>query len=218
MIKNVIFDLDGTLVDSVAGIEFALKEAINWVLPGKSFQAKDLKRRLGPPINQIITKLLPNISDDTILKIDQQFRLIYDQDGWKKTRLFDSTIETLIGLSRKKVGMFVATNKPSIPTGQILALTGVTPFLADFISPDFNGKKTQDKSDLVYILIKKHGLRPYNTLMVGDTINDAQSAQSCGLDFAFAAYGYGNISDFGEYFLRYILNRPIDLLNQLVKG
>lgn len=191
MIENVIFDLDGTLVDSVEGIEFSLKGAINLVFPVSKININNIKSRMGPPIEQITKDLIPQISKKDIIKITHQFRLIYDSVGWKKTRLFDSAKDTLKVLARKRISIFVATNKPKKPTGKILKLTRVERFLTDSISPDSNGKISRTKRDLMFFLINKYRLRPNNTLMVGDSIEDAQSAHLCALDFAFAAYGYG---------------------------
>jgi phosphoglycolate phosphatase len=215
MIESVIFDLDGTLVDSVEGIEFALKEAIQLSLPDQKFQINDLGKRLGPPIYQIIKQILPNIPSDVIKKIEQQFRIIYDNDGWKKTRLFDTMEYTLIGLLNNKISMFVVTNKPSMPTSMILTMTGLTPYLTDFLSPDFDGIKSYNKIALVNMLIEKHGLNRNNTLMVGDTVSDAQSAQLCDVAFIFAGYGYGHISSFEDYPVSYSIYQPIELLAQI---
>jgi phosphoglycolate phosphatase len=216
MIDNIIFDLDGTLVNSVEGIQFALEEAISRVMPGHNKQLNNISKKIGAPIYEIIKDSFPKLSNKLIIEIEQQFRLIYDSEGWKKTILFESTMETLEGLSQNNVRMFVATNKPSKPTTQILTLTGIRPYFIDFVSAPNN--KSQNKSSLINILIQKHNLIRSNTLMVGDAINDAIAAKSCNLDFAFASYGFGEISELESFSIKYKLDRPIDLLHQIVKG
>ena len=61
IIENIIFDLDGTLIDSFPGIDYSINLALNAVLPGTIIP--DLKRRIGPPINKILQGALKPFDD-----------------------------------------------------------------------------------------------------------------------------------------------------------
>lgn len=213
MIENVIFDLDGTLVDSIEGIQYSLSKAICMEFPDFIIQIDIFRKIIGQPIDQICKNLLPQISENEQLKIVKNFRMIYDQIGWKKTCPFPTVLDMLEVLSQKGINIFIATNKPSLPTAQILAFTGIISFLKESISPDFDEKQRWGKSDLVKTLMEKYSLSVYNTLMIGDTKNDAQASQDCGLKFIFASYGYGVKKEFGKYFLSGSITQPLDLLS-----
>lgn len=212
MIENLVFDLDGTLVDSASGIEFALSEAISVVIPNANLRVPSLRTKLGPPIGQIIKEVVPEEFSSSFFDIERNFRAFYDDAGWRKTCLFETSLELLEKLIHSGVRIFIATNKPALPTKQILEFTGISPYITDLICSDYEGKIYHSKGDLLSILQVKYGLNRHNSMMAGDTLSDYQAANTCGIDFVFATYGYGKILPFEMTSPLYSMNQPIGLL------
>jgi phosphoglycolate phosphatase len=78
-IKALIFDLDGTLIDSMAGIGSALKTAFQ--AAGRTMPGVDLRRVIGPPITIIARSIEPLLTDAEAAIIERSYRANYDRDG-----------------------------------------------------------------------------------------------------------------------------------------
>jgi phosphoglycolate phosphatase len=216
--KTAIFDLDGTLVDSLPGIEYALTESIKLIMPETVVQLPDLRPYIGPPLPELIKLLFPDLLADTMEKLAVQFRLIYDDTGWQKTRVYEHVIDTLSWLTERGISCFLVTNKRFRPVKQILARFGLLPFFKEVVTADMDHTNIQSKETMVRYLVEKHRLNPGKTLVVGDTIDDGGAAQMCGMNFAVAAYGYGDVHQFNNIRLVRFLNGLDDVCNVFKGG
>src|ERR1700733_5364416 len=82
----ILFDLDGTLVDSLPGIEFSVREAFSSCklpLPKES-----LREMIGPPIRTILSQAGNVVGESGLDILERAFRASYDSDGWRKTVCF----------------------------------------------------------------------------------------------------------------------------------
>jgi phosphoglycolate phosphatase len=186
-VQNIIFDLDGTLVDSLAGIEASMAHALHDCLP--SGLPGDLRRHIGPPIPEMFVRLFPDFEADTIKRLVAAFREHYDRKGYRESRLYPSVAQTLAALRNLEVVMFVLTNKPILATRAILDHAGISSYFTAIISasPDFAGKPDAAES-----LRRQYDLDPARTVVVGDGVDDRKAAERCGFDFILAGYGYGS--------------------------
>jgi len=209
--ENIIFDLDGTLVDSAPGIEMALLESIKLVLPEAAVQLPHVKAYIGPPLKEFIKQLLPDASTEVMDQIAVKFRLIYDSNAWQRTAVYAYVIDTLACLVERGISCFLVTNKRFKPTRQIIIKLGLLEFFKDVVTPDINDIVFPSKETMIRFLIEKHSLNIEKTLLVGDTTSDAAAAQMCGVDFAVATYGYGEVHQFNNIRLVAFINRPDDL-------
>jgi len=188
--KNVIFDLDGTLVDSLAGIEQAVGAAIIEVMPEVK-ALPNLRDVIGPPISVMFTTLWPELADLQIQRLVTSFRSHYLAEGCLQSIPFPSVPETLLRLSSRSFQLFVLTNKPAAPTRKILDHLGMSRFFAVALSPDSTHPAFPSKSDGARHLTNSFCLEPAETILIGDGVDDMAAAESCGFGFIAAAYGYG---------------------------
>lgn len=189
-VTAILFDLDGTLIDSLAGIETSLRLAAERCLPRRAFP--DIRRAIGPPIKGLLSRLWPELSDDQLQEMAAAFRGHYDTEGCRESRLFEGVAQTLATLQEQEIDMFVLTNKPLRPTLTILQLTGLESRFRAIISPDSSDPPFPVKSAGAVHLQQRYDLRPDSTFVVGDGMDDVEAAAACGFGFILAAYGYGN--------------------------
>jgi phosphoglycolate phosphatase len=189
---NLIFDLDGTLVDSLPGIEASARYAVENCLPGISLP--ELRGLIGPPIRTMFTQLWPERDRAEIEALVAVFRQHYDTEGCLLSRLYPGVHDTLDDLHDAGMAMFVLTNKLSRSADVILRKTGIRQFFLDVMSPDSAEPPYAVKNEGAAILQIRYQLVPGRTLLMGDGVNDLEAAEACGFVFVAAAYGYGNAS------------------------
>ena len=132
--RNVIFDLDGTLVDSVTGVQHAMQTAWQAVYP--TIPCPDVRNLMGPPVREMFRRLAPSADESLLNRLETGFRQAYDSDGWQMTTTYPGVIQALNDLQSAKVRCFGVTNKPCRPTQRILKRCGLADFFEAFLSID----------------------------------------------------------------------------------
>lgn len=192
-IEFVLFDLDGTLVDTVPGIEYSIREAVSRVLPDRV--APRIRERVGPPIGCILREEFHDVSPEVLQSLERAFRESYDTEGWRRSVPYPGVRPLLDGLHREGYRCYVVTNKPIRPTRLILGSLGLLDVFEAVISPDCTEPALRSKVDAVAKLIAEWGLDPARGVLVGDSIDDRRAAHSHGIAFVSADYGYGRPGD-----------------------
>jgi len=189
---SVIFDLDGTLVDSLPGITRSIQHALRVydvaVTPG---QVREL---IGPPIKDVLRKIASSASEAELILVEQDFRAAYDSNGWKETNPFPSTQETLQRLQQLGVRLFLFTNKPEKAATRIVSKLDLDRFFVDRFSKDSREPAFKSKDEMLQELMTKHSLSAETCIVVGDSHEDFQAARKLSIRFVFANYGYGQLS------------------------
>lgn len=191
--SNVIFDLDGTLVHSLPGIEQSAMAAISRVLPQEPMP--DLRSLIGPPIAKMFAQLWPGLPAEQMSGLLAEFRTHYDTKGCLCSAPFPHTRETLAKLHAAGLSLFVLTNKPSHPAKKILNHLGLASLFVEIMGPDSIHPPFPTKPEGARFLMQKHSLAADATLMVGDGVDDAEAAEACGFHFAAVCYGYGRAAE-----------------------
>lgn len=212
MVESVLFDLDGTLVDTRPGIEYALREAIAVVMPHKKVDIPDLRTIIGPPIHDVLKKAVPDIDNTTLDELERRFRSTYDSVGWQKCSVYDGVVDTMSRIAQRKIESFVVTNKRIEPTLRILERLQLRVYFDEVVSWDSGARPYASKVEMVGYVIEKYHLKSETMLLVGDSIDEAQAAKASGARFAAVAYGYGNVHTQNEWQKDYILHKFSDLL------
>jgi len=181
---NLIFDLDGTLIDSRPGIVESLLFATSKTL-GVSFNTDLLQ--IGPPIKVMIEQVFPGASDKMVEEVIEYFREHYDSIGWSIYNTYPKVKDVLEILEEQNI-LFIATNKPKKPTKKILQDMGVAHLFKEVVCYDKN--LYQDKTDMVHSIKEKNNVL-YK--MIGDSNDDLFAAHDNDIDFIECTYGYGSI-------------------------
>ena len=194
MIRVVLFDFDGTMVDSAAGIVASLEKvfATFQILPKEAID----RRVIGPPLMATIRRLTGITDGPTLEDLAASFRAAYDVDGVLAARPYPELVETLTKLRKAGLVSYVVTNKRSLPTRLIADRLHVSPLVAGLYSLDSLSPPADRKIALIAHILRANSIDPIEAVVVGDSAEDAEAAAENGLRFIAAVYGYGDPSTF----------------------
>jgi phosphoglycolate phosphatase len=179
-VREVVFDLDGTLLDSVAGIEWSLEQALDAC--GAPPPDGGLAALLGPPIRQIIGKAT-GISDPEMLdRVERAFRVSYDHRGWRMTTYFEGVPDRMRLLRERGFRLWVATNKPAAVSARILAELAIGGYFEEVVCRDSRTPAYSSKGELLADLLRRRRLEAERCVMIGDTEEDALAAKQAGVE------------------------------------
>ena len=190
----LVFDLDGTLTDSKAGILGCL---------GKVLDARGMRRPesldqfIGPPVEEWVTHLLPDGSAEEHAALAREYRACYDREGWSNNAVFPGIREMLVQLQRAGVPLYVCTSKQEHFAVRILDAFELSPFFAG-IYGDKAEYASHSKVHLLARLLRERALAPESTWMVGDRSFDTEAAHGNQVRCIAAAWGYGSQEEWAQ--------------------
>ncbi len=185
--KVVLFDLDGTLLDTTEGV---LESAI-YAAKTLGYQELPYDKMLsfvGPPIQMSFVKHY-GCSEERAQEAANLFRSYYKNNALFKATLYPGMLEVLRCLKEKGVKMGVATYKREDYAISILKHFGIAPFCMSMHGADNFNKLT--KADIVNICISEMTSHREDAVLIGDTEHDAIGAKKAGVNFLGVTYGFG---------------------------
>jgi len=194
VVRNAIFDLDGTLIDSLPGIAWSIGEALTAC--GLKPHITEFRPQIGPPIRSILAQVSGFSDANSLDELEAAFRRSYDGGGWHGTVCYAGVRELLKDLVEREVRLWVVTNKPALPTRNILRHLMLGMFFEEVVCRDSRTPAWSSKADALIDLLDRRGLSRETCLLIGDTPEDRRAAVAAGLDCIIVAHGYGA----GEFF------------------
>jgi phosphoglycolate phosphatase len=189
-VQAIIFDLDGTLVDSAEDLRAALNVLLG-ELNLRPIAASEIKGMIGDGVLKLVERALVAASGDPRDKdvLLPPFLRIYQANPATRTRCYPEVTETLEQLRRRGFRMAVVTNKPVFATKQILQALSLAEFFPVVIGGDTLPKRKPDPAQLLEAA-RQLGVQVGQTLMVGDNIHDVEAAHAAGMHCIAVSYGY----------------------------
>lgn len=187
MYKNILFDFDGTVFDTVKGIERSVKYALD--KNGIVLSVDSFRRFAGPPF-KVIFKEKYGFDDELIVKIIEAFREDYLPYGIYESSPFHGIAELLDELRQNGFKLAIATLKPRTMAVELLERSGLYGKF-DVISGQIaEGIETLTKAEIVRGAMDMLGAAPEDTVLVGDTKYDVVGGHEAGLKVIGVRYGY----------------------------
>lgn len=208
--KLVIFDLDGTLVDSLAD----LAEAVNYALSQFNFPVHPLESFryfVGNGVPKLIERALPedNRSQEQIEQTKEIFGTYYNMHCTDKTRPYDGIEKLLADLKRQGIKLAVASNK-----SDEFARLIVKHFFGDTFDCVSGGKADIPKKpapDIVFGIMKELGVSAEDTYFIGDSNVDMFTAQNAGIKSIGCLWGFRTKEELVSGGADFIAEKPDDI-------
>lgn len=189
MFKLIIFDLDGTVLNTLEDIHSSLMETLD-KFGFEKFTIDTTRQYVGDGIGKLIERA---VTPERYEKnIEQYFRDIYNKRLVATTRPYDGITDVMAQLKASGAVLTVLSNKATVYTDSIVHHFGLERYLSSWYGFDsFNEKKPSPVP--VREILNITGFSPSDALMIGDNYTDIESGFSAGIKTCFCKYGYGKL-------------------------
>lgn len=187
---HVLFDLDGTLTDSRAGIARCIQHALG-ELGVMCPDEETLTEYVGPPLAAAFSALLETSDHAQIDRAIAAFRRRFEPVGMFENALYPGVAEAILELAAIGFRLSVVTAKPHVYATKILEHFGLADHFSRVYGPEL-ADRTYSKEGLIRQACVMERLSPHDAVMVGDRVEDILGAKANGLRSVAVLWGYGN--------------------------
>jgi len=188
MKKLLIFDLDGTLIDTLVD----LKNAVNYALKLRNYPERSLeqvRKAIGNGVAKLVARSIPNGTDNPDYEDTfKDFRVFYSIHSEDNTKPYPGVLDVLINLKSSGYLLAVATNKLTDIARPLIE--GFYPKMFDFVQGDEPGMDRKPAPMMVSSLCKKFNVDKKDAFYIGDTNVDMETAINSKVDYVLVTYGY----------------------------
>jgi phosphoglycolate phosphatase len=217
----ILFDLDGTLVDSAPGITASVAFALSHfgIFPETR---EELLRFIGPPLSDSFKRFY-GFSEERAGEAVDLYRVRYRESGVYEFSVYEGIGEALSALNAAGLTCAVATSKPGVFAETVLEKSGLKRYFA-FVAAaeldDAEGRKRRlrmEKKDVIEYCLESLGVADKKrVLMVGDRKHDIVGAHLAGVDSLGVLFGFGSREELEEAGADHIAETPADIIRLIL--
>ena len=220
-IELILFDLDGTLVDSVGDMAWCGNEMLRSL--GMRLHNPDAARNwVGNGLERFIKRVLTN---DMNAEPDAElfsagleiFNRFYANHASDHSELYPGAVETLEYLAGLNLRLACVTNKPEPFTSDLIAAMGLTPYFGLVVAGDTTPEMKPHPMPLQFAA-DHYGIPCEKCLMVGDSSNDVQAAHAAGFHIICVPYGYNHGNDIRDSGPDRVIENLTELKQFFIRG
>ncbi|WP_340645432.1 HAD hydrolase-like protein [Phenylobacterium sp.] len=204
----ILFDLDGTLVDSEPGIRASAEAALAAL--GHEPIDFSIAELIGPPLEEVMTAFLKRFGDDRVAEAVLAYREHYGAEGYRATEFYPGVSAMLAQFAG--LPLYVATSKRTVFARRILEHLEQAAAFEGIYGSEPDGA-LDNKAALIADVLKRHDLAAHRCLMVGDRRQDVLGAQANGVPTVGVLWGYGDRDELETAGARWIISRPSELVD-----
>ena len=209
--RAVIFDLDGTLVNTLEDLTAAINAALgHFSLPEHSAQA--CKMMIGNGAKRFAERALPADRQDLAEKLLALTREYYRDNCFKYSRLYDGMGETVTQLRQKGIRLAVLTNKDQVVAGRIIEHFFETGAFESVIGAS-QGRLIKPDPGTTLGIVESMGLTSDDLVFVGDSAVDIKTALAAGIRSIGAAWGFRGRDELKAAGAHIIIDSPREILD-----
>ncbi len=211
-IKALIFDLDGTLLYTLED----LTDSVNFALEKCNLRKRSLDE-IREFVGNGIYKLIVRSVGENTEKIDECYKIFqqhYSKNSINKTKPYKNAVKTLSKLKKRELRLAILSNKPDIEVKKLSKL-----FFKDIfdisMGETIDFPKKPDPKSLLYIM-KSFNVSKKETLFIGDSEVDIQTAKNAGIECYSVSWGYKTRAFLIKNNAKYIFDNFSDLYNNII--
>ena len=218
MKKLVIFDLDGTLLNTIED----LGQAANYALERNGYATHSMASYpyfVGNGVRRLITRVLPEDArdDESIDRVLGDFLEYYDVHCTDYTKPYNGMTDLLQDLRFQGVALAVASNKYQKAVDKIIPhYFPDIPFIA--IEGHREGVNVKPDPSVIFAILAQAGVAKADTLYVGDSGVDMETGRRACIDTVGVTWGFRSKKELVEYHADVIVNNPVDILDIVENG
>lgn len=197
-LKAILFDLDGTLIDSVPDLAAALDASLaqlNYPSAGlertRSWVGNGARKLIQRALSFALEVPESAVSNELIDRLQSVFFDHYGQKTCDHTVVYPGVMAALSAWHKQGVKMACVTNKPARFSRPILTHFAMDEFMPVLVGGDTLAVRKPDPAPLL-LACEQLGVATENVVMVGDSVNDVQAARAAGMPVACVSYGYNH--------------------------
>jgi phosphoglycolate phosphatase len=211
----IIFDLDGTLIDSAPDLVEAVNFALSQLNKPTHSQAS-IQQWIGNGADVLVKRSLVGSWHVESAPVDFDaafalFKTYYAANDWVHSRLYDGALDTLKELKEMGLKLACVTNKTARFTNPLMETAGLAPYF-DFIASGDTFSDMKPSPIPLLETAKKMGIDPEKTWMIGDSINDISAGKQANFKTVAVSYGYAGQYTMADLNATYTLNSLPELV------
>lgn len=215
MYQTVIFDLDGTLLDTLED----LRDGVNYVMRREGYPERtleEIRAFVGNGIHKLIERAVPHgLSCEKLEEVFEEFRRYYTAHCQLKTRPYDGITEVLEALKKKGIRLAIVSNKNDAAVKELAG-----EYFGAYIEQkaaigEREGIGRKPSPDAVFEAMCLLGAKKETTLYVGDSEVDRETAKNAGLACVSVAWGFRDEELLQSLQPEYLIRKPKELLSIL---
>lgn len=217
MIKLAIFDLDGTLINSIED----LADGVNLALEKYGYPTHEYSEYnyfVGDGVRKMIYRALPcdERTEENYIKINNEFSAYYRENFSKKTKIYDGMEKLLYKLKGIGIRLAVASNKPDEFTKAIISgIFEKNTF--DFVSGNIEGVARKPEPDIVNSILASADVTVEEAVMIGDTNIDIFTGMNAGIRTIGCLWGFRDRAELEKAGADVIVEEPLEIYDALKK-
>ena len=207
----IIFDLDGTLLNTIDDLGYACNYALRQV-GYPTFPISDYPAKVGNGINNLIRRALPENerTEENIQRVRTHFVPYYNRHNCDYTRPYDAIPEVLSALKAQGHLLAVASNKYQAATERIV--NHFFPNMFDVILGEREGIERKPNPQIVFDILSTFNIT-HSTLYIGDSLVDYQTARNAQVPFVACSWGFVSREQLIEAGIERIIDTPQQILS-----
>jgi len=211
-VRNLLFDLDGTLIDSSETISTCVHYALDRV---------GVSADIDTPVEALIGKSLLDIFLDSFAMTEEQaevaifhYRDHFDRQGQNGTQVYPDIRNVLSDLQKAGYRLYIATVKPTSIAEKVLSDLRLRTYFDGVAGSSMNHER-RDKAGIIAHALHKHELDPIRSMMIGDRAQDISGARDNGLFAVAVTYGFGTRQELQAAGPDHMVDHSLEILELL---
>ena len=213
MKRLVIFDLDGTLLNTITD----LGKACNYALESLGFASHPIQAyayMVGNGVRNLMKKAHPDADEETVDKLLEKFKEYYDEHCLDTTKPYPGINELLQTLKERGVAMAVASNKYEEATKKIIK--GCFPDV-EFVAVEgqCEGRHKKPDPSIIFSILEKYPVAKREIIYVGDSAVDIETAKRACVESIGVSWGFRSVAELRKAYADHIVMQPSEILDHL---